>query len=168
MSVPSLLLLALALRFVLTIFTTLNIQWNYDDLPIDPPVHVHIELVDIAIVGIGFLLFAVNGVAAIDTLLCLWDYLAKKEKCPKIRDLVIWRNGFILAVTVGCALFALRMFVFVRSKWISDLCMVIQVLHLFPTLSVVSQAFLNGKFFCDIGKSALLILASKQHNYNYS
>ncbi len=106
---------------------------------------MHIELVDIAIVGIGCLLFAVNGVATIDTLLCLWDYLAKRDKRQKIRDWVIWRNGFIFAVIVGCALSALRMFVFVRSKWTSNLCMVVQVLHLFSTLSVVSQAVLNGK-----------------------
>ncbi len=155
MSVPSLLLLALALRFVLTIFTTLNVQLNYDDLPIDPPVHVHIELVDIDIVSIGFLLFAVHGVATIDTLLCLWDYLAKREKRQKIRDWVIWRNGcFILAATAVCSFSALIMFVFVRSKWTSNLCMVIQVLHLFPTLSVVSQALMNGK-----------LLLHMQYNY---
>ena len=140
-------MLALALfsRYFATVFKTWNLQWDIKDLLTDFP--VHIELVDLTVIALGFLLVAVHGIATLETVLCLWRYLTNQQALrrvlsgaasTKLRCLVV-----VLA-TLACVVNSFVMIAFVREMWVGSLCIVIQVLHFFPSFADICQALANG------------------------
>ena len=133
-------------RFLVTTFQTWNLQWDLEESLTES--RVHIELVDVLIVALGFLIVGVHILAIADTVFCLKNCLTQKQSCQKLFSKQIWckvRSFLVVLATTCCSANAVAMFFFVREKWVRHLCPVIQLLHLCPFIAVICQTLSNGR-----------------------
>ena len=129
----------LMLRVALEGWPVLNNQIDVFDI-------VHIELQDINIVVLGVLLFMEYGISAANIVSWLYFFQRRMQRnIMKETFRLHFKNIGILTATLFSVTIAGWMFIFVRRMWTSHLCVLIQILHLFPSMCIILQTLSCGK-----------------------
>lgn len=128
------LLFFLMLRVALEGLPVLNNQFDIFDL-------IHVELQDVNVVVLGILLFVEYGFAAANIMSWLFYFQRRTRKKASALHL---RTLCVLTVTLFSVSIAGWMFIFVRRMWTSHLCILIQILHFFPSMCIILQTLSCG------------------------
>ncbi len=142
-------ILALVVRGILTVNTTLNKEWNINPislLNVTVCPQMRIELLSINVVFLGLLLSVSYMVSNVNCL--YWLGIVQQHVQENIFGVrKLWCNGsniLVLGATCVSVIDAFWFFLFVREVWTYRFDMAFQVLQLVPSLFVIFDTIFNG------------------------